>query len=101
MPRKKQQGSLMMYVTQSGGYIAGEEVQPRNGTTLLVKDPVFVSPTPDGTGFDLKPVQFIAPTESFRMYAYGLLGDVPMPAGIIPWFRKYQERRAAQQQNMP
>lgn len=100
MPKKKRQDNLRVYVTQTGGYIAGNEVQ-RSSATLLVEDPVFVSVSPDGTGYDLKPVQFIAPGQKLRLYTYGLLGDAPMPFGMVSWYAKYQQKRTEQAEDSP
>ena len=100
MPKKKPQDNLRVYITQTGGYLAGNEVK-REGATVLVEDPVFVSVTGDGTGFDLKPVQFIAPGQKLRLYTYGLLGDSPMPLGMTPWYAKYQTQRIKQAENSP
>lgn len=86
---------LFIYTTLSGTSIAAEEVE-RDGAEIFVRDPVYVNNTADGTGFDMQPVRFIAPGKLFRMYAYGLTGDAPMPGGMIPWFIKYQERRRQQ-----
>lgn len=99
-PKKKQQDNFRVYVTQNGGYIAGNEVK-REGPNLLVEDPVFVSRSGDGTGYDLQPVQFIAPGQKFRLYTYGLIGDAPMPLGMASWFAKYQQQRIKQDQNTP
>lgn len=100
MPRKKQQDNLRVYVTQTGGYIAGNEVQ-RNNATLLVEDPVFATVSSDGTGYELKPVQFVAPGQKLRLYTYGLLGDAPMPFGMVAWYVKYRQKRADQAESTP
>lgn len=99
-PRLPEDLPLYVYVTQTGAYIAGEEVS-RDGAVLELKDPVFVNNAADGTSFDLQPVKFVAPGQTFRMYTYSLIGDTKMPVGIIPWYLKYQEQRAAQLAKQP
>ena len=83
-----------------GGQIAGEEVE-RAGNLIVVNDPVFVSVKSDGTGYDIKPIQFVAAGEPFRMYTSGLLGETDMPAGMLPWFEKYQEQRVQEGKSTP
>lgn len=103
-PKKKPQLPddlpLRVYVTQTGAYIAGEEVK-RDGAVLDVRDPVFVNNSTDGVGFDMQPVKFVAPGDTFRMYTYSLIGDARMPEGMIAWYMKYQEKREQQRVNQP
>jgi len=89
-----------MYVTQAGIYIGGEEVQ-RTGAVLEVNDPVFVTSSADGTGYEFKPVQFVSAGESLQLYTYGLLGDAAMPSGMVAWFTQYRSHRAKQAELQP
>ena len=46
--------------------------------------------------FDMQPIKFVAPGKLFTLYAYGLVGDVEMPEGMVAWYLKYQEQREKQ-----
>jgi hypothetical protein len=106
MPRKKKLPPLpadlplRIYVTQTGAYIAGEEVY-RRGPRLEILDPVFVSNSADGMSFDMQPVKFVAPGRLFTLYTYGLIGDVQMPDGMVAWYMKYQEQREEKRAAQP
>jgi hypothetical protein len=100
MPKKKKphllaDHPLHIYVTQTGTYIAGEEIK-RVGPVLSVRDPVFVTNAADGMSFDMQPIKFVAPGQLFTLYTYGLIGDVEMPEGMVAWYLKYQEQREKQ-----
>jgi len=98
MPHK-QEGTLKVFVHgASGSMIAAREMSRKDGI-ILVKYPAFTKMREDKSGFEFETFTYV--TCTFNLYKEGCLGDTNMPAIMVPFFEKYEQRREALAESLP
>lgn len=96
---KEQEGTLKVYVHASSGAIIAAREMGRKDGIILVKHPAFTKLREDQNGFEFEPFTYVART--FNLYKEGCLGDTDMPAIMIPFFEKHEQRREAFAESLP
>lgn len=103
MGKKKPQplaDKFVLFVLSNDRYLAGTEIA-RTTISATLTDPAFLTLSAEGTGYDTTPVMFVAPGAKFRIYFSGIIGDMRMPPGIIPWYEQYKKKRKAKEEDTP
>ncbi len=90
---------LKIFVHASGSYIAAQEIERKDGTSIKVKYPAFVHSTPNAVGFKFEAFQFVI--DEFTFFIGSLLGENAMPEIMKPFYDKYVAERIKENKKMP
>lgn len=77
---------LKIFVTATGRYIAGN-VKLRKQPHIFLEGAAFVEIAGDQVRFLFSPIKFVPGL--FKMYVYGLLGEMDMPEIMLPGYMEY------------
>lgn len=90
---------LKIFVHTSGNFIAAQEIEQKDGTSIKVRYPAFARQNTNGVGYSFEPFQFVV--DEFKLYTGAFMGETEMPPLMKPFYVKYMEGREEENRNMP
>lgn len=90
---------LKLYVQPGGAIIAAQEIERKDGKSIKVMYPAFVSTSSHSLGFRFDSLPYIV--DEFTLYIGALMGDVELPKPMVSAYNLYVTERKKENEAMP